>query len=392
MKRDYYEVLGVERSASPEEIKKAYRRLARQYHPDVNKAPDAEEKFKEITEAYEVLSDPEKRAAYDRFGHAGVGADAGTGAGGGFGGFGGFDAADFSGLEDLFDAFFGGGARSRRANAPRRGRDLTYTLTIDFEDAYFGKTVDLELPKEVACDACGGSGAKPGTSPKPCPTCGGRGYVEHAQHTPFGRFATRRTCPTCGGAGRVIAEACPVCGGRGRVHRTTTVNVRVPPGIDEGTELRLAGEGEPGTNGGPPGDLFITFRIKPHPRFRRDGVDLYIEHPITFVQAALGAEIEVPTMEGRAKLKIPAGTQSHTLFRLKGKGFPHVRGHGRGDQLIRVVVRIPTNLNEQQKKLLLEAFPDALDAHVQDGHGGSKDASGEHEGFFDKVKRAFRGE
>ncbi|PTQ56026.1 MAG: Chaperone protein DnaJ [Candidatus Carbobacillus altaicus] len=386
MKRDYYEVLGVSRNASEDEIKKAYRKLARQYHPDVNKEPDAEAKFKEIGEAYSVLSDPEKRAAYDRFGHAGVDPSSAAGAGGGAGGFGGgFGGADFGGLDDLFDMFFGGGTRSGR-RAARKGADLQYTLTLDFEDAYFGKTVEITIPKEEVCDTCGGTGAKPGTQPRTCPTCGGRGQVEYVQKTPLGHFATRTTCQTCGGTGQVIDTPCSTCHGTGRVKREKKIDVKVPPGVHEDTQLRISGEGEPGERGGPPGDLYIVFRIRPHRLFRREGDDLLLDQTINFAQAALGTTIEVPTMEGKVALKISPGTKPGTIFRLRGKGFPRLQGRGHGDLHVRVTIDVPTELTEKQKALLRELFnleEDAKPAQAEVHH---------EEGFFDKVKRAFRGE
>ena len=313
-KRDYYDVLGVSRDASQEEIKKAYRKLARQYHPDVNKSPDAEEKFKEIKEAYDVLSNPENRSRYDQFGHAGVGQESGQP--GGFGGFGGF-GADFGGFEDIFDMFFGRG--NRNPNAPRKGDDLEYSLTIDFVDAVFGTQTEIRIPREETCSTCQGSGAKPGTAPETCAVCHGTGQQEQVQTTPFGRIVNRRICMNCQGTGRVIPQKCPTCRGTGRVKRTKTIPVRIPPGVDDGIQLRLSGQGEPGRNGGPPGDLYILLRVRKHQFFERKGQDILCEMPITFVQAALGDEIEVPTLTGRVKLKIPAGTQSGTMFRLRGQ-------------------------------------------------------------------------
>ncbi|CCQ94321.1 co-factor of molecular chaperone [[Clostridium] ultunense Esp] len=373
-KRDYYEVLGLNRGASAEEIKKAYRKLARQYHPDVNKAPDAEEKFKEIKEAYEVLSDPQKKASYDQFGHAGV--NQGAGAGGA--GAGGFDPSDFGGFGDIFDMFFGGGGRRRNPNAPRQGADLQYSLTIEFEEAYFGANKEIRIPKEEICPECHGSGAKPGTTPETCSFCRGTGEEETVQQTPFGRIVNRRTCHVCHGKGKIIREKCPRCQGSGRIRQTKTISVTIPAGIDDGSQLRISGEGEPGINGGPPGDLYILLRVKSHSFFEREGDDLYCEVPINFAQAALGAEIEVPTMGGKVHLKIPAGTQSGTFFRLKGKGFPRLRGNGQGDQHVRVIVVTPKHLTERQKELLREIFAEELPLH--------------QDTFFDKMKKAFRGE
>lgn len=373
-KRDYYEVLGLTRSASQEDIKKAYRKLARQYHPDVNKADDAEEKFKEIKEAYEVLSDPQKRAAYDQYGHAGVNQGAGPG-----GGAAGFDPSDLGGFGDIFDMFFGGGRR-RNPNAPRQGSDLQYTLTIEFEESYFGASKEIRIPKEEICSECHGSGAKPGTTPETCSVCRGTGEVESVQQTPFGRIVNRRTCHVCHGKGKIIKEKCPTCHGSGRVRKTKTLTVTIPAGIDDQSQLRIAGEGEPGINGGPPGDLYLLIRVKSHPFFEREGDDIYCEIPINFAQAALGDEIEVPTMGGKVNLKIPAGTQSGTFFRLKGKGFPHLRGTGSGDQHVRAVVVTPKNLTERQKELLREIF------------SGENSPSLHQDSFFDKVKKAFRGE
>lgn len=376
-KRDYYEVLGVGRNATDEEIKKAYRRLARQYHPDVNKAPDAEAKFKEIKEAYEVLSDKEKRAAYDRFGHAATdGSMGGFGAGGGFdGGFG-----DMGGFGDLFDIFFGGGGR-RNANAPKRGADLQYNLTIEFKDAVFGMETDITVPRTENCDACGGTGAKPGTRPEACSACHGTGQQEFVQTTPFGRIVNRRTCPACRGEGRINREACSDCRGTGKVKRQRKIHIKIPAGVDDGAQLRVAGEGEAGLRGGPPGDLYVVLHVKPHDFFEREGDDLYCEVPITFAQAALGDEIEVPTLTEKVKLKIPPGTQTHTYFRLKGRGVPRLRGYGQGDQHVKVVVVTPTNLTEEQKRLLREFA--AL---------GGEAGSGADESLLGRMRRAFRGE
>lgn len=371
-KRDYYEVLGVDRNATPEEIKKAYRRLARKYHPDVNKEPDAEEKFKEVKEAYEVLSDDNKRAHYDRFGH--VDPNEGFGGGAGAGGF-----EDFGGFGDIFDMFFGGGAR-RNPNAPQRGADLQYTMTIEFKEAVFGKETDIEIPRTEDCDTCRGSGAKPGTHPETCSTCRGTGQQELIQNTAFGRIVNRRTCPTCGGAGRIIREKCGSCHGTGKVKKRRKIHIKIPAGVDDGSQLRVSGEGERGIRGGPPGDLYVVLRVKDHEFFERDGDDIYCEVPITFAQAALGDEIEVPTLTGKVKLKIPPGTQTHTYFRLKGHGVPRLRGIGQGDQHVKVVVVTPTNLNEEQKALLREFAKLSGD-----------DTHGHQETLFERMKKAFLG-
>lgn len=379
-KRDYYEVLGVSRDASAEDIKKAYRKLARQYHPDVNKAADAEEKFKEVKEAYDVLSDEQKRAAYDRFGHAGVNQQSGMGSGG-------FDGADFGGFGDIFDMFFGGGGRRRNPNAPRRGADLQYTLTIEFRDAVFGKQTEITIPKEEVCDTCNGSGAKPGTSPEKCPLCGGTGEVESLQQTPFGRIVNRRTCNRCHGTGKIIIERCQTCQGAGRIRKHKRIQINIPAGVDDESQIRIAGEGEPGYNGGPPGDLYIVLRVKPDDFFERQGDDIYCEVPINFAQAALGDEIEVPTLDGKVKLKIPAGTQTGTFFRIREKGVPRLRRSGRGDLHVRVNIVTPKKLTERQKELLRQVFE--MESHNQYFED-------EPEGIFDKAKskakKFFRGE
>ncbi|WP_203361700.1 molecular chaperone DnaJ [Bacillus sp. REN10] len=368
-KRDYYEVLGVEKSASKEEIKKAYRKLSKKYHPDINKEAGADEKFKEVKEAYEVLSDDQKRAQYDQFGHTDPNQ-----------GFGGADFGGFGGFEDIFSTFFGGGGGRRRdPNAPRQGADLQYTMTIKFEEAVFGKETDIEIPKEETCETCTGTGAKPGTNPETCSHCHGSGQLNVEQNTPFGRIVNRRTCPYCSGTGKMIKEKCSTCGGDGTVTKMKKIHVKIPAGIDDGQQLRVSGQGEPGVNGGPSGDLFIVFRVLPHELFERDGDDIYCEIPITFVQASLGDEIEVPTIHGRIKLKVPAGTQTGTKFRLRGKGVPNVRGYGTGDQHIRVKVVTPTKLNEKQKNLLREF------AEVSGEMLDEQQAS-----FFDKVKRALK--
>jgi len=370
-KRDYYEVLGVNKGASQEEIKKAFRRLARTYHPDVNKSPDAESKFKEINEAYEVLSDEQKRANYDRFGHAGAEQ--------GFGGFG--DASDFGGFGDIFDMFFGGGGKRRNPNAPRKGSDLQYTFSVEFKEAVFGKETDIEIPREETCDVCHGTGAKPGSKVETCPTCKGTGQQEVIQNTPFGRIVNRRICQTCEGKGKIVKDKCNICHGTGRVHKKRKIHVKIPAGIDDGAQLRITGEGEAGINGGPPGDLYLVIHVKPHDFFQREDDDIYCEVPLTFAQAALGDEIEVPTLEEKIKLKIPPGTQTDTFFRIKGKGVPRLRGYGRGDQNVKVVVVTPTNLTDRQKELLNEFSK----LSGEDTHAKAKS-------IFERLKKAFIGD
>ncbi|MBO9129588.1 molecular chaperone DnaJ [Bacillus sp. 165] len=367
-KRDYYEVLGVSKSASKDEIKKAYRRLAKKYHPDVSTEADATEKFKEVQEAYDVLSDDTKRTQYDQFGHAG----ANQGFDGGFGGgdFGGF------GFEDIFSTFFGGGGRRRDPNAPRQGADLQYSMALEFEEAIFGKETDIEIPTEEECDTCQGSGAKTGTSKETCSHCKGSGQVNVEQNTPFGRIVNRRTCQHCSGTGQFIKEKCNTCHGSGKVRKRKKIHVKIPAGIDDGQQIRVSGKGEPGVNGGPAGDLYVVFHVKAHEFFERQGDDIICEMPLTFAQAALGDEVEVPTVHGKVKLKIPAGTQTGTEFRLKGKGAPNVRGYGQGDQYVIVRVVTPTKLSTRQKEVLKELAEDEL--HKEDG-------------LFAKLKRAFKG-
>ncbi|MCQ6273626.1 molecular chaperone DnaJ [Bacillus sp. V3B] len=372
-KRDYYEVLGVSNSASKDEIKKAYRKLSKKYHPDINKEPDADEKFKEVKEAYEVLSDDQKRSHYDQFGHTDP--NQGFGGGGDFGGFGGF--------EDIFSTFFGGGGgRHRDPNAPRQGADLQYTMALAFEDAVFGKETEIEIPREETCETCNGSGAKKGTKPETCSHCNGSGQLNIEQNTPFGKIVNRRVCTYCNGTGQEIKHKCATCGGAGKVKKRRKITVKIPAGIDDGQQLRMSGQGEPGVNGGPAGDLYVVFHIRSHEFFERDGEDVYCEMPITFAQAALGDEIEVPTLHGKIKLKVPSGTQTGTKFRLRGKGIPNVRGRGQGDQHIIVKVITPTKLTEKQKQLL-EEFAEISGSALKDD---------QEEGFFDKVKRAFKGE
>lgn len=376
-KRDYYEILGVSKDASKDEIKRAYRKLSKQYHPDINKEPGADEKFKEISEAYEVLSDDTKRAQYDQFGHAGANQDFD-----GFGGFGGFSDAGFGGFEDILNTFFGGGStRRRNPNAPRQGADLQYTMTLTFEEAVFGKETDIEIPREEECSTCHGSGAKPGTHPEECPYCHGSGQISTEQNTPFGRIVNRRVCHHCGGTGQVIKHKCPTCHGTGKVKKRKKIHIKIPAGIDNGQQLRVAGKGEPGINGGPNGDLYIIFQVKEHEFFERDSDDIYCEMPISFVQAALGDEIEVPTLHGKVKLKIPAGTQTNTKFRLRGKGVKSVRSTTPGDQHVIVRIVTPTKLTEKQKQLLREF------AEIS-----GKTPDEQTDTFFEKVKRAFKGE
>jgi len=362
-KRDYYEVLGVHQNASDTEIKKAYRRLAMKHHPDKN--PDnhteSSEKFKEATEAYEVLSDPEKRASYDQFGFAGV-----EGMGGGFGG-----ARDFSDIfGDIFGDFFGTAAGQGRSRASR-GADLRYNMTISFEEAAFGKETTIRIPKTEVCDSCGGKGTSPGTEPKTCPTCRGTGQTRVQQ----GFFTISSTCNRCHGEGQIITSPCPECGGRKFVEREKTLNVKIPAGVDSGSRLRISGQGEPGAGGGPPGDLYIVLGVKEHPIFAREGDDVWCEIPVSFSTAALGGEIEVPTLGGKAAVKVPPGTQTGRIFTLKHKGIANVKGYGIGDEKVKVVVETPTNLTSRQKELLKEF--ESL----------SKDESNPmSKGFWDKVK------
>lgn len=367
-KRDYYEVLGIDKNASKEEIRKAYRKLARKYHPDVNKADDAEDKFKEVKEAYEVLSNEQKRAQYDQFGHAGPQSQ-------------GFGGADFSGFGDIFDMFFGGGGR-RDPNAPQQGNDLQYTMTLDFEEAIFGKETEISIPKEDTCHTCSGSGAKPGTNPSTCSHCHGSGQLSTEQSTPFGRVVNRRVCHYCQGKGKIITDKCHTCHGAGRVKKHSKIKVSIPAGIDEGQQIRVSGKGEPGINGGPPGDLFVVITIKPHEFFKREGDHIFLELPITFAQAALGDEIEVPTVHGNVMFKIPAGTQTGKTFRLRGKGAPNVRGYGQGDQHVQVRVVTPTKLTSRQKELLKEFNQITDNSPITD----------EEDSFFQRFKKAFKGE
>lgn len=372
-KRDYYEVLGVSKTASKEEIKKAYRKLSKQFHPDINKEANASEKFQEVKDAYEVLSDEQKRAQYDQFGHQ----DPNQGFGGsGFGGAEGF------GFDDIFSTFFGGGgARRRDPNAPRKGEDLQYSMTIDFMDAVFGKETEIEIPKEENCDTCDGSGAKPGTKKKTCPYCEGTGQLNVAQDTPFGRMVNRRACHHCEGTGQIIEEKCQTCKGAGKVRKVKKIKVTIPAGVDDGQQLRVTGQGGPGFNGGPAGDLYVVFRVKAHKDFEREGDDIYLELALTYPQAALGDEIEVPTVHGKVKLKIPAGTQSGARFRLKGKGVKNVHGYGTGDQHVVIRVKTPTKLNEKQRQLLRE-FAE-ISGDIPEEQGSS---------LFDKIKRTIKGE
>ncbi len=377
-KRDFYDVLGVNRDASDDEIKKAYRKLAMKYHPDRNPDnPKAEEHFKEAKEAYEILSDGQKRAAYDQYGHAGVDPQAGMGGGfGGFGSAGGFSDA-FGGI---FDEIFGGsgGARGGRSNV-YRGADLRYNLEITLEQAAFGTETKIRIPTMEVCESCKGSGAKAGTQPKTCPTCQGSGQVRLQQ----GFFSIQQTCPKCHGTGKFIADPCGSCHGAGRVKQHKTLAVKIPAGVDEGDRIRLSGEGEHGVNGGPSGDLYVQIHLKPHAVFQRDGNDLHCEMPISFTTAALGGEIEIPTLDGAANLKIPGETQSGKVFRLRGKGIKGVRSHAHGDLLCHVVVETPINLTDRQKELLREL--------EESSSGDAERHNPRAKSWMDKVKEFFAG-
>lgn len=348
-KRDYYEVLGVSKGASDDEIKKAFRQQSKKYHPDLNPGnKEAEAKFKEVNEAYQVLSDPDKKAKYDQFGHAGVDPNFGAGAGGGFNGAG-FDFGDIFG--DIFGGFGGFGGGSRR-NGPRRGNDLRQVVDISFEEAAFGCKKTINLTKQEKCDTCKGTGAKPGTTPETCPHCNGTGQIQTQQRTILGYMTNVTTCPQCKGSGKIIKEPCRDCRGTGKVRKSKTIEINIPAGIDNGQTMQLSGQGEPGDRGGVNGDLLITIRVRPHPIFTRDGNNVYIDMPITFVQAALGATLKVPTLDGAVEYDIPEGTQSGTRFRLKGKGIPYIRSKSRGDQYVTVNVEVPKNLTAKQKEIL----------------------------------------
>ena len=372
-KRDYYEVLGVDKNASEDEIKKAYKKLARKYHPDMNPGDkEAEEKFKEINEANEVLSDPEKKSRYDQFGFAGVDPNYGAGAGGGAYG-GGFDFGD---LGDIFGSFFGGGfggGQRRSPNAPQRGESIRASVSIDFTEAAFGCEKEVTLERSEQCATCGGNGCAPGTTPEICPDCRGSGTVQTRRQTPMGVFASTSPCRKCGGTGRIIHQPCPDCRGSGAVRKRRTIKISIPAGIDHGQTISLRGQGNAGKNGGPAGDLLITVMVRPHELFRRDGTDVFCEAPITFTQAVLGAELEIPTIDGKVKYSIPEGTQTGTVFRLKDKGIPVLNGRGRGDQYVTVTIETPRNLNREQKDALRK-FSEAL------GEGNYE----KHKGFFKK--------
>ncbi|MGE5558090.1 MAG: molecular chaperone DnaJ [Bacillota bacterium] len=348
-KRDYYEVLGIQRGASEEEIKKAFRKLARQYHPDVNKEPQAEQKFKEINEAYEILSDAQKRAAYDQFGHAAT--DPSFAGSGGFGGFG--DFTDLGGFGDIFDMFFGDGSSSRRRQTgPRRGADLRASMELKFTEAVFGTEKNVEVHRTETCPTCHGNKAKPGTPIVTCPVCNGTGQVQSAQNTAFGRFVNVRACEKCRGEGKIVKEPCPECSGHGRVRRNRKLSVKIPAGVDNGTRIRKAGEGEAGIDGGAPGDLYVDVHVKPHPVFQREDEEIFSEVWITFPQAALGATVSVETLDGEEKVVIPPGTQNDTVFRLRGKGVPRLRGSGRGDHHVKVKISVPARLTPEEKESL----------------------------------------
>ena len=378
-KRDFYEVLGVSKTATDEELKKAYRKLAKKYHPDMNPGDkEAEAKFKEVNEAYEVLSDKDKRAKYDQFGHAGVDPNFGAG---GYGG-GGFDMGDID-LGDLFGSFFGGGfggggfGGQQRANAPQRGESLRASLTISFEEAAFGCQKEIELNRTEQCQECRGSGCAPGTTAETCPDCRGTGTVRVQQRMGSMAFSSSAPCSRCRGTGRIIHTPCKSCGGTGSVRRSSRISVTIPAGIDDGQAVSLRGQGNAGKNGGPAGDLIVSIRVRPSAQFRRDGTTVLYEQPVSFVQAALGAELEIPTIDGKVTYTLPAGTQSGTTFRLRGKGIPELRGRGRGDQYVTVRVQVPTSLNGEQREAL-HAFAAAMGEEVPEG--GVK-------GFFDKYKK-----
>ncbi|BDR76251.1 molecular chaperone DnaJ [Clostridium tetani] len=373
-KKDFYEVLGVEKGANDAEIKKAFRKLALKYHPDKNAGnKEAEERFKEINEAYQVLSDPQKRAQYDQFGTADF-----NGGGAGFSGFEDFD------LGDIFESFFGGGfggfgGSSRRRNGPQKGPDVQYSINLTFNEAVFGVEKEVSITKSETCETCTGTGSKPGTNSKTCPKCNGSGQIKVQRNTALGSFVSVNTCDMCGGKGTIISDPCSDCKGKGTVRKQKKIKVNIPAGVDTGNVIPIRGQGEAGVNGGPPGDLYISVRVMSDPFFKRRGDDIYIDQHISFAKASLGTELKVKTIDGEVKYDIPSGTQSGTVFRLKGKGVPHVNGRGRGDQYVNIIVDIPKSLNQKQKEALF-AYMEAS-GEIQ---------SSEKEGFFDKIKKNFK--
>lgn len=369
---EYYDRLGVSKDASQDEIKRAYRKMSKKYHPDINKEPGAEEKYKEVQEAYETLSDDQKRAAYDQYGPDGANGF------GGQGGFGGFDGgAGFGGFEDIFSSFFGGGA-TRNPNTPRQGDDLQYRVNLSFEEAIFGAEKEVHYNREATCKTCSGSGAKPGTSPVTCGRCHGQGVINVDTQTPLGMMRRQVTCDVCHGTGQEIKEPCQTCHGTGHEKQSHKVSVKIPAGVETGQQIRLAGQGEAGFNGGPYGDLFVIINVNPSDKFTRDGSTIYYTLNISFVQAALGDTVEVPTVHGNVEMTIPAGTQTGKTFRLKGKGAPRLRGGSQGDQHVTVKIVTPTKLNDAQKEALL-AFAKA---------SGDEKIAPQKKGFFNKVKDA----
>lgn len=384
-KRDYYEVLGINKGANDDEIKKAYRKLAKKYHPDLN--PDdkkAEASFKEVSEAYEVLSDSNKKARYDQFGHAGVDPSYGANQGGGYGGFGGFnDFGGFGGFQDLGDIFsdiFGGfgGGRTSNPNAPRRGQDIHINLTISFQEACKGVKKTVEISINDVCEECSGSGAKKGTNPTTCSECGGRGQVRVQQRTPFGNISSTRTCTKCNGKGKTISDPCPNCNGTGRKKVNKRIDIQVPAGIDDGQTLQLRQQGDGGANGGPRGDLNVTITVRPDAIFTRKGYEIWCQIPVTYTQAVLGAEIIVPTIDGKVKYTLHEGTQPGTVFRLKGKGVQHLNSRAKGDQYVEVQIEIPVELSKQQKEKLLE-----YDKLINENQYKKR------KGFFEKMNKHF---
>lgn len=385
-KRDYYEVLGVDKSSSDAEIKKAYRRLAKKYHPDLNPGDkQAETNFKEVNEAYEVLSNADKKAKYDQFGHAGVDPNFGAGGGGFGGGFGG-GGFDFGDIGDIFDSFFGGGGggfsskTARDPNGPIRGNDIRLNLGLTFMEAAKGCKKELNIPRQESCGECGGSGAKQGTSADTCPDCGGSGRVTVQQRTPFGVIRTQASCTRCSGKGKIIKEPCNKCNGKGRIRVNKRIEVNVPAGIDNGQTFAVRGQGDHGVNGGPAGDILITVSVMPDELFERDGFDVWVTVPITFNQAVLGDEITVPTIDGKVKYTIHEGTQPQTVFRLRNKGIPYVNGRGRGDQYVKINLEVPTNLSSKQKEILREFEGSTTDKNYK-----------KRKSFFDKLKDVMGG-